>query len=66
MSVVNAVTGVFTELSAWIIDAMSSATVLFWDPQTGLTLIGTLAIMSLGIAVSLLVLNLIKNFVRFK
>lgn len=66
MTVIESITGVFDSMSEWLTGALSSVTELFYVPDTGLTLIGTLAIMGLSIAVVTMLIAVIRSFLRFQ
>lgn len=66
MDIVTAVVGVFSELGEWFVAMIPQILGIFWNVESGLTIIGTLAVMSLGIAVTLLVFNYIRDFFRFR
>lgn len=65
-NIVSAITGVFTEMAEWFTSIIPSVMSLFYVPETGLTVLGVLAIASLGISICLLVVNIISSFLRFQ
>lgn len=65
MTIINAITGVFDSMSEWLTGAIDGVTSLFYNAETGLTLVGTLAIMGLSIAVVMMLINTVKSFLRF-
>lgn len=65
-SVVSAVTAVFTAIIQWIVSAVTEVIPLFYAAETGLTFIGVLALCALGISITLLVINLVKDFLTFR
>ncbi len=64
MSVVSQVTGVFSDILEWFITAMTSMGALFYETDKGLTFLGTLSVIGVGIAVILLIANMIKSFLH--
>lgn len=63
--VVSAITSVFTEIGNWFVDAVVAMLDIFYL-DGALTFIGTLSIMGLGIAVILMVLAMIRSYIRFQ
>lgn len=66
VSILDSVTGVFNEVGDWFVEVLPKITALFYNGESGLTIIGTLSIMGLGISVILLCLNMVKDFLRFR
>ena len=66
MTVVQSITAVWTEVMDWIATAMTSVIDLFYVAETGLTFIGTLAIVALAISIFFLLLNVISNFLNLR
>lgn len=66
MGIVTAVTDVFTSVGTWIVSQLSALQSLFWtvatDGTVTLTFVGVLTLIGLAISISLLIINLIKNF----
>lgn len=65
-AIIQSIIAVFQAVASWFVEAVESATAMFWTSEGGLTMIGALAIFSLGFAIILLVLNYIKDFLRFR
>lgn len=68
MTETNALTSVlevFTQVGEWFVDAITAMTPIFYA-NGQLTLIGVLATASLAIAVVLLVLAMIRSYLRFQ
>ena len=63
---VNDVFPVFTGIGTWIVSSISGVIPMFYTEAEGLTFIGTLAAVSLGVAFVLLVIKLIRRFLRFR
>lgn len=66
MGIVSAVTDVFAEIGNWIVEYMPSIEALFYTAETGLTLLGTLAVVGLGISVFFLLMGIIQRFLKFQ
>ena len=64
MNLITSVTGVWSEVSEWLVTHISSLQAIFYSAETGLTFIGILAVTSVGIAIFLLVMNIIRSFLR--
>lgn len=65
-TIVSAITGIFDSVGDWLVNAINDVSALFYVPETGLTLIGVLAIMGLAIAVVMMLINVVKSFLRFR
>lgn len=71
MGIVNSVFDVFSRVSAWFIETLPTLTGLFWDSgvQGGdgsLTILGVMAVASIGISVTLLLFNYVKDLLTFR
>lgn len=66
MSVVEAILAVFTSIGTWFISTMQSFVPIFYTAEDGLTFFGVLSVASLGIALILLFLNIVKDFVKWR
>lgn len=62
----TAILAVFTLVGDWFIGFVPDLYVLFWNPESGLTFLGVLSVMALAIGVTLLVVNFVKDFLRFR
>ena len=65
-SVVSSIFAVFTEILNWFTTTLGSVGDIFYTAEKGLTFIGTLSVIGLGIGVVLLVVNMLKSLIRFK
>ena len=63
---VDSVLGVFTGIGSWLVAELGNATSLFYQADTGLTILGVLAVAGLGIAVVFLLINWIKSLLQFR
>lgn len=71
MSVINAILAVFTAIGEWFASVFADLEPIFWTAGTGgdtgsLTFIGALSVAGLGVAIILLVINKITDFLRFR
>lgn len=65
-NIISSITGVFTAIAEWISSAVTAMTPMFYESETGLTFLGTLAVCGLGFAVIFLIIGLIQNFLHFR
>lgn len=63
-TITQSIFAVFTEVSEWLVDAIDAVVPLFYN--NGLTLIGNLSVISLGISVIFLLIGLVQGFLRFR
>lgn len=66
MDILNAITAVFSAIFDWFIEAITSVMGLFYTAEGGLTIIGVLTIISLGIALVMLIINIVRNFLTLR
>lgn len=64
MTVISSVMSVFTAILEWFGDSLEVASGVFYDATTGLTLIGTVSVLTLGIGVITLVLAWVRNVIK--
>lgn len=64
-SVITAITAVFTAIFEWIMEAIPSVVGVFWATEGGLTFLGVLAVIALGISIFFLIMGLIQRFLHF-
>lgn len=62
MTIIEAFITVWTAMIDYLVDLFPTVIGLFYDPTTGLTFIGVMAVIMAGIALLLLVWNLIRSF----
>lgn len=70
-NIVTQVFGVFSEVAGWFVQTLPTLTEIFYDTaansgEGGLTLLGVLAVAGLGISVSLLLFNWVKDLLTFR
>lgn len=66
MTIIESVFGVFEKIAEWVVSVMPSIQALFYTAETGLTLLGTLSVASLGVGIFFLLLGVITNFFQFR
>ena len=64
MNIIESMTNVFDSIGDWFVTAVTDVSSLFFVPETGLTLLGTLAVIGLAISIVMLLLNVVKSFRR--
>lgn len=65
-SVIEAVTAVFDAMADWFIGIIPTITGIFYAEETGLTLLGVLALCGLSVSIVFLVVGIITNFFQFR
>lgn len=56
---------VFSGVGSWLSGAIQSASTMFWTAESGMTVLGYLAVASLALAVILLIFSLIAGWLKF-
>lgn len=64
MSVISSVMAVFTAILEWFGTAFETASGLFYNSESGLTLIGVVSVLTLGIGVVTLVFGWIRSIIK--
>lgn len=64
--ILTAILAVFTAIGTWITETLPSFFALFYVAETGLTLLGVLAVAGLGISVIFLLIGIIQRFLKFQ
>ena len=65
-TLITAIVAVWSALADWMIEYIPGFFTLFYSSESGLTLLGILAIAFTGIALVFLVIGLITNFFRLR
>lgn len=60
-SVTSQVIAVLRELATWFVEAFNSLLGIFYNPESGLTVIGTIAIISFAVSLVLVLVNWIRS-----
>lgn len=63
---ISHLTTIWDQLTDWLTTSVGDVTSMFYDASTGFTLIGTLAVVGLGINVGFLLINVVKAFLRLR
>lgn len=63
-NVVSAFTSVFSAIGDWFVTTFGNITDLFYSSENGLTFVGTLAILGVGISVILLIINTVRSWLQ--
>lgn len=63
--ILGSITNVWTEMMTFFSGAFDKLTPIFYNAETGLTLIGVLAVSGMAVGVCLLFLNMIKSWLNF-
>lgn len=66
MQVINAIFEVFNAITTWLTEAVLDVIPMFYVAETGLTFLGALAVVGLGIGVVFLLIGIIQNFLHFR
>lgn len=64
-NLISSITDVFTAIISWLVGAFEPVSSLFYNTTDGLTFMGTLAIMSLGVSVAFLIVGIVQRFLKF-
>ena len=64
MTVISSIMDVFSAILEWFGEAFESVTALFYNAETGLTFVGVVSVLTLGIAVFTLVIGCIRGLIR--
>lgn len=65
MNIIETIFAVFTAIIDWFVESIASVTSIFYGAE-GLTFLGVLALCALGIAIVLMLVNLVKSYLRFR
>lgn len=66
MSIVDNIFEVFDSIGTWIVTSVQDLTPMFWNAESGLTFLGTLAVVGLGFSVMFLLIGIIQRFLHFR
>ena len=62
----SSIPAVFMSIAVWISSAVTNVMPMFYTPESGLTLVGILAVASLALSVAFLVIGIIRSWIRFR
>lgn len=66
MNLITTVLGVFSEITTWLIDALTDVISLFWNATDGLTFFGMLALVPLGISICMMLFAIVRSYIKFR
>lgn len=66
MNILDSILDVFSGVGTWISSAVTELMPMFYVAETGLTLLGVLAVAGLAFSVVFLVIGIIQNFLHFR
>lgn len=64
MSVVSAITSTWSAVATWFIETMNTVPAIFYDAETGLTFVGTLAVFGGGLAVIIGLIAAVRSWLK--
>lgn len=64
--VISQITGVFSSMFSWMSESIPDITAIFYSSESGLTFLGTLAVVALGISIFFLIMGLVQNFLHLR
>lgn len=62
----TAITTIWAAISSWVVDAVEDLTEMFYTSSGGLTFLGTLSVIGLGISIVFLLIGFIQNFLHLR
>lgn len=63
-NVVSSITSVWTAVATWFISTMQTVPAIFYDADTGLTFVGTLAVFGGGLAIIIGLIGVIRGWTK--
>lgn len=66
MGIIEQITGVFDAIGTWLAGAVEDLIPMFYVAESGLTFLGTLAVIGLAMSVVFLLIGLIQKFLHFR
>lgn len=64
--VISQITNVFSQMFEWMTDSIPGITAIFYTSENGLSFLGTLTVVALGISIFFLLMGLIQNFLHLR
>lgn len=65
-SILTAILAVFAQVGSWVTTTIPQFYQLFYNAETGLTLLGVLAVSGLGMSVIFLLIGIIQRFIKWQ
>lgn len=66
MTVIEKILEVWTLLVNWFTDSIGSITEVFYSPETGLTFLGGLTILSIALGVATMIVATVRSYLQMK
>lgn len=66
MSILEQIFGIFGNMIEWLVGAVNDVVPLFYNAESGLTFVGTLAVVALAMSVVFLLIGIISRFLKFR
>lgn len=66
MTVIEKILEVWTLLVNWFTDSIGSITEVFYSPETGLTFLGGLTILSIALGVATMIVATVKSYLQMR
>lgn len=64
-AIVTQILAIFTAIGNWFVSCITSLLPIFYDSESGLTILGVLACCGLAVGVILMVIQFVKRFFRW-
>ena len=62
---IQSILTIWTAISTWFISTMGELLGIFYDPTTGITILGIMAFAGIGVGLIFLLLGLVRKFFKF-
>lgn len=66
VTIFDAISGIWTDVMEWVVNALPSITSIFYNPTNGLTFFGVLAVTALGLSIFFLLMGILQNFLHLR
>lgn len=63
-NVVTSITTTWSAVASWFVETLNTVPAIFYDSETGLTFIGTLAIFGGGLAIIIGLIGMVRGFLK--
>lgn len=65
MGIIDSITSVFSDIMVWFANSFGTIQSMFYNADSGLTFLGTLAVCGLAISVFFLLMGILQRFLHF-
>lgn len=65
-AIITAITGVWQEMTDYLVSAIGSVSQLFYVADTGLTFVGALAVLGLGFSVATYLIATVRSYLQMR